>query len=128
MEITTQAPQEVIEAEMRRVIAAGRYEMAHLFSEEGLVLAEAFGSRVIDRDRLAEVSVMFQEVRRLAETMGGISRLREVIMEGYNRRKIVFRFFPAFGQEVILVAVVPPRTAYRQATNQLMRRIESIQV
>jgi predicted regulator of Ras-like GTPase activity (Roadblock/LC7/MglB family) len=128
MEEKPRAPQELIESKMRDFIQAGRYELAHLFSEEGLVLAEAFGSRVIERDRLAEVSVMFQEVRKLAETMGGISQLREVIMEGQNRRKIVFRFFPAFGQEVILVAVVPPRTAYRQATNQLVKLVESIEV
>lgn len=128
MEEQVRAPQERIESKMRDFIAAGRYEMAHLFSEEGLVLAEAYGSRVIERDTLAEVSVMFQDVRKLAETMGGISRLREVIMEGYNRRKIVFRFFTAFGQNVILVVVVPPRTAYRQATNQLERFTESIEV
>ncbi len=128
MEEKRRAPQDIIEAKMLALIEAGRYEMAHLFSAEGLVMAEAFGSRVIERDRLAEVSVMFQEVRNLAETMGGISRLREVIMEGQNRRKIVFRFFPAFGQEVILVAVVPPRTAYRLVTNQLVRLIESIRV
>jgi hypothetical protein len=49
--------------------------------------------------------------------------LREVIIEGENHRKIGFRFFQAFGQQVILAVVVPPQKAYKQRTNELEKLI-----
>jgi len=112
---------------MRAIIVEGRYDMVHLFSNEGLPLAECYNEDVIKKDRLAELSIMLREVRHMADVMGQISNIKEMIVEGFNNRKIVFRFFQAFDQEVVLAIVVPPKTAYRSLTNSLVRMIESLQ-
>ncbi|MFQ5706295.1 MAG: hypothetical protein ACE5HO_02540 [bacterium] len=121
-----QSPQLVIEAKMKEISELGHYDMVHLFSSEGLPLAEFYGEVILSKDRLAELSLLFREVRKMADVMGQISSIKEMIIEGYNRRKIVFRFFQAFDQEVILAIVVPPRKAYRGLTNSLVRLIERI--
>ena len=104
----------------------GNYEMVRLFSNEGLPLAESYSEQVIEEDRLAELSIMLREVRKMADVMGQISNIKEMIVEGFNHRKIVFRFFQAFNQEVVLVIVIPPGKSYRAMTNALVRTIEQI--
>lgn len=118
-------PQMTIERKMDEILGLGAYEAAYLFSNEGLPIAQASSTngQQVDRDRIAELSILFHDVRRLAGVMGGISRLREVTIEGENHRKIVFRFFNAFGQQVILAVVVPPQKAYKQRTNELEKLI-----
>jgi predicted regulator of Ras-like GTPase activity (Roadblock/LC7/MglB family) len=118
-------PQMTIEKKMDEILGLGAYEAAYLFSNEGLPIAQASSTngQQVDRDRIAELSILFHDVRRLAGVMGGISRLREVTIEGENHRKIVFRFFNAFGQQVILAVVVPPQKAYKQRTNELEKLI-----
>jgi predicted regulator of Ras-like GTPase activity (Roadblock/LC7/MglB family) len=119
------SPQVTIENKMAEILSLGTYEAAYLFSDEGLPIAQASNAngQQVDRDRIAELSILFHDVRRMASVMGGISRLREVIIEGENHRKIVFRFFNAFGQQVILAVVVPPQKAYKQRTNELEKLI-----
>jgi predicted regulator of Ras-like GTPase activity (Roadblock/LC7/MglB family) len=118
-------PQMTIEKKMSEILSLGTYEAAYLFSDEGLPIAQASSTngQQVDRDRIAELSILFHDVRRLAAVMGGISRLREVTIEGENHRKIVFRFFNAFGQQVILAVVVPPQKAYKQRTNELEKLV-----
>jgi len=124
-EVAAKTPQLTIEKKMAEILGFGTYEAAYLFSDEGLPIAQASttNGQQVDRDRIAELSILFHDVRRLASAMGGISRLREVIIEGENHRKIVFRFFNAFGQQVILAVVVPPQKAYKQRTNELEKLI-----
>ncbi|MEE4310809.1 MAG: hypothetical protein V2J62_02970 [candidate division KSB1 bacterium] len=120
------SPQEVIEEYLNEVQELGNYESAYLFSQEGLPMAEVRGETEITEDRLIEMSVLFQEVRKMADVMGGISELKEIILEGYNRKKIVFRFFEGFDQTVVLALVIPPRKTYRGLTNSLMRLVQKL--
>jgi len=124
-EVTVKSPQELIETKMADILEHGTYEAAYLFSDEGLPIAQASNAegQQVDRDRIAELSILFHDVRRMAAAMGGISQLREVIIEGENHRKIVFRFFKAFGQQVILAVVVPPKKSYKQRTNELEKLV-----
>ncbi len=123
---TTASPQFQIESRMQEILQAGNYDMVHLFSSEGLPLAERYHERVIDKDRLVELAMLLREVKQMADVMGRISDVKELIVEGFNHRKIVFRFFRAFNQEVALAVVVPPKKAYRSLTNQLIRFIEQV--
>ena len=116
-------PQAAIESRMAEIVTAGNIEAAHLFSDEGLPIAQWASQQNVERDRIAEMAIMLHELRRMAGVMGGISRLREVTIEGENRRKIVFRFFQAFEQQVVLAVVVPPNKTYRQRTNELEKLI-----
>lgn len=100
--------------------------MVRLFSNEGLPLAEYYNDHVIEEDRLTELSILFREVKKMADVMGKIADIKEMIVEGYNHRKIVFRFFKAFEQDVVLAIVVPPKKAYRGLTNSLVRTIEQV--
>ncbi|MGH7493639.1 MAG: hypothetical protein ACREOO_14775 [bacterium] len=121
--VKVKIPQAAIESRMAEIVTAGNIEAAHLFSDEGLPIAQFASQQNVERDRIAEMAILLHEVRRMAGVMGGISRLREVTIEGENRRKIVFRFFQAFEQQVVLAVVVPPNKTYRQRTNELEKLI-----
>lgn len=120
------SPQLLIEEFMKEVIGLGNYEMACLFSQEGLPMAEVKGEDIVPEDRLVEMSILFQEIRRMADVMGGISELKELMLEGNNRRKIIFRFFHGFDQSLVLALVIPPKKTYRGLTNKLVRIIEKL--
>ncbi|MFQ5823974.1 MAG: hypothetical protein ACE5JB_07965 [bacterium] len=122
----SQSPQMVIQERMREISELGNYDMVHLFSNEGLPIAEYYRDQIVEKDRLVELSMLFREVKKMADVMGKISSVKEMIIEGYNQRKIVFRFFHAFNQEVVLAIVVPPKKTYRALTNTLVRIIEKI--
>ncbi|HDP99332.1 MAG TPA: hypothetical protein ENN22_09140 [bacterium] len=120
------SPQQQIQQFMDEIIELGHYETAYLFSDEGLPLAHSFTKEVVSEDRLVEMSVLFQEIRNMADVMGGISQIRELIVEGNNKRRIIFRFFSAFDQQVILALIIPPKKSYRGFTNKLIRLIQKI--
>ena len=101
------SPQIQIEEFMQDIVTRGNYEMACLFSHEGLPMAEAKGASIVSEDRLVELSVIFKQIVQMADVMGGISELREIVIEGNNRRKIIFRFFEGFEQLLVLSVVVP---------------------
>jgi len=120
------SPQLKIENFMEEVIALGNYEMAYLLSQEGLLLAQSKNDEIVPEDRLVELSVQFQEIQRMADVMAGISEIKELAIEGYNKRKIIFRFFNAFDQSVTLALIIPPQKTYRGLTNKLVRLIQKI--
>jgi len=120
------SPQERIENFMAEVIKLGNYETAYLLSEEGLALAHDMADEIVPEERLVEMAVLFQEIQKMVDVMGGISEIKELVVEGHNKRKIIFRFFNAFDQKVILSLVVPPQKTYRGLTNKLVRLIQKI--
>ena len=113
------APQERIENFMKEVIELGNYEMAYLLSHEGLLLAQS-------KARLVEMSVLFQEIQQMADVMAGISEIKELGIEGINKRRIIFRFFHAFDQLVTLALIIAPQKSYRGLTNRLVRIIQKV--
>ena len=125
LEVET-SPQAMIERRMAEVIALGNYEAAYLFSQEGLPMAQA-RKEAKEETPLVEISMLLREVRSTAAEIAGLSRLREIVVEGENK-KIVFRFFPAFEQEVVLVVVVPKGKSYRQHTNRLEKMIAALSI
>ncbi len=120
------SPQESIEKFMAEVVKLGNYETAYLLSEEGLALAHNLTDEIIPEDRLVELSVLFQEIQKMADVMGGIDEINELIIEGNNKRRIIFRFFKAFDQHVILALVIPPHKSYRGLTNRLVRLVQKV--
>lgn len=120
------APQEKIENFMKEIIDLGNYEMAYLLSEEGLLLAQSKTDEIIPEDRLVEMSVLFQEIQQMADVMAGIDEIKELAIEGSNKRRIIFRFFNAFGQSVTLALIITPQKSYRGLTNRLVRLIQKV--
>jgi hypothetical protein len=127
MENTLQgSPQTIIETEMKRIIDSGNFEIVHLFSEEGLLLAAASRACPVDPDSLDEITLHFQELRKITDVMDNVLDLKEIILEGDGSRKLAFRFFKAFDQLVVLSLVIPPRKTYRKFTNGLVKLIQSV--
>lgn len=120
------SPQFLIQDAMRAILESGNYDMVHLFSNEGLPIAESYNNGIVPKERLVELSILFRELKKMADLMGQISNIKELIVEGNNHRKIVFRFFRAFNQEVVLAIVVPPKKSYRGLTNSLIKTIEQL--
>ncbi len=120
------APQEQIENFMKEVVTEGNYEMAYLISQEGLLLAQSKAAEVIPEDRLVEMAILFQEIQQMADVMAGIDEIKELSIEGSNKRKIIFRIFNAFGQTVTLVLIVSPGKSYRGLTNRLVRLVQKV--
>lgn len=120
------SPQEQIQKFMSEVIEEGNYESAYLFSEEGLTLASGTKKEIIEEDRFVEMAMILQNIQKMADVMGGIDNIRELIIDGNNRRKIVFRFFHAFNQDLVLALIIPPRKTYRGLTNKLVRLVQKI--
>jgi hypothetical protein len=120
------APQQKIENFMKEVIELGNYEMAYLLSQEGLLLAQSKTDEIIPEDRLVEMSILFQDIQQMADVMAGISEIKELAIEGINKRKIIFRFFMAFDQSVTLALIIPPQKTYRGLTNRLVRIIQKV--
>jgi predicted regulator of Ras-like GTPase activity (Roadblock/LC7/MglB family) len=126
MENMTTAPQPLIEAKMKEISDKGNCEMALLLSNEGLPLAEYYRRQPLAKDNLVELSLLFRQAKKTAEIMADMSDIKEMLVEGFNHRKLAFRFFQAFGQEVALVIVVSPKKSYRALTNALIRSIEAV--
>lgn len=120
------SPQKAIETEMKFAIDSQHVEMAHLYSDEGLLLAEVSEPSPIDRDSLIEITLHFQELLKIADVMGNVLDLKEIILEGEKGRKLVFRFFAAFDQPVVLALVVPPKKTYRKYANRLVRLVKKV--
>lgn len=119
-------PQLAMEDFIQKAVAMGRYEHAFLLSEEGLLLAGDNSDNHMMQDLLIELTGFLREVKKMAETVGGIRQLKEIVIEGDNSKKIIFRFFSAFQQVVALAAVIPEKKSYRSVTNKLIRSVDKI--
>jgi|Deesub1362B_J571_1020462.scaffolds.fasta_scaffold03337_3 hypothetical protein len=119
-------PQRRLEEELVKVINLGNLESAYLFSEEGLLIAGVQGKSEVSQDLALEIFYGVHEgmdVMRRENSFGGVT---EVLLVATSRRKISVRTFPAFGQQVCLVLVVPKGKTYRSHANRLVRIIKQI--
>lgn len=119
-------PQSVIEERMQEIIYLGNYEAAFLFNYEGLPLAQASNSSNVNQAGMVEISLMLKQVQQVANSVADINGLKEIIIEGLNKRKVVFRFFQLFDQTTILAVVVTPRRSYRDLTNRLVKVVKEV--
>ncbi len=117
--------QQIIENFMQEVIKQGNFETAYLFSQEGLPIAQQYSDHST-RMRTVEISVMMNKVQKFMKDLGKLSRIKEIVVEDEDKKRIVFRFLPFFDQTAILIIVVPPRKAYRGFTNRLAKLIVAL--
>lgn len=120
------SPQEKIEAEIRNVVDLGNYEAGFLFSEEGLPLVQVSAGSPCSGDELLEIALSLQQPKEKLDALEGFSIVKEILVLGGSRRKLVFRYFQAFEQVVILAIVVPPGKTYRAYTNRIVRTIREV--
>lgn len=123
MSSDSQSLQEKIEEQMKKIVHLGAYQSVFLFDQEGLQLAQYAPEGVVEEVRVIEISMMILEINKTVENLAGITDLKEIMVEGLDGKKIIFRFIPFYGQTAIFVAVIPRHKTYRSLTNRLQRAI-----
>jgi len=115
--------QEKIESIMQVSQQEGRWESIYLFSSEGLLLAGSSGSRDHSQDRLLEFAFSLIETTALLEKDLPV---KEVTIRSKTRAYMVFRYFHAWDDALILAAVVRGRKGYKRAMSGLMKYIQEL--
>ena len=74
---------------------------------------------------MVEISLMLEAVQRTVNSVGEFNGLKEILVEGINKRKVVFRFFDLFDQPFILAVIVTPGRSYKNLTNRLVKTVQT---
>ena len=115
--------QEKIESVMQTSHQEERWESIILFSSEGLLLASWGSSEDLTQDRLLEFAFSLIETTHLLEENMAV---KEINIRSQGRRMMVFRYFQAWEEALILAAVVHGRKGYKRAMSRLIRHIQEV--
>lgn len=121
--MTIASEQQRIESVMRQFSREDRWECIQLYSADGLLMAAHGESPVYNPDKLLEFSFSLIETVRLLEPD---TRVKEIVIRGMQNRKLVFHFFNALDETMILAAVLHTRKGYRRAMDNVIRMIREI--
>jgi predicted regulator of Ras-like GTPase activity (Roadblock/LC7/MglB family) len=119
------AERESVQARIERVMSelgsGGRWDGICLFSSDGLLMARQAESD--DEAALLETAIALAgPVRDLKDRI----QSPEIIVAGAGVR-LVFRFFSAWEQDLILAAVIRQRKGFRRRLSRLVRVIQSLE-
>ena len=114
--------QERIELVMNSFHREDRWESIYLFSCEGLLLAGCGRSEDEKQDSLLEYAFSLIETSRLMEEKS----VREINIQIHGRRYMIFRYFTAWDESLILAAVVSGKKGYKRAIGRLIRHIQEV--
>lgn len=101
---------------------AGGFQVSVLASSHGLPVVTSPPD--YDLDVTAAMVALLTSVASEAQSRVGMGFLDEVTVRSHDRMRLVCRYFQASGDEFILAAFVPPKTAYRRATNRAIAQIQ----
>lgn len=97
-----------------------RWESVFLFSSEGLLMARSGTSENYSEESLLEFSFSLSDLVNLIEDDLPV---KEIIISGINKRKLVFRYFRAWDNPMVIAAVVSGKKGYRRALGRLINTI-----
>jgi len=116
--------QAVIENAMQELgLNEARWESIALFSDDGLLMAACGESPLYDQESLLEFCFSLMNTVNL---LGNDQPLQEIIVKAKDHRLLVFRYFHAWDENMILAAVIPGRKGYKRALNRLLAKIYSL--
>ncbi len=115
--------QKKIEALMKRYREEGRWESIALFSSEGLLMAGEGQSGTYQEDQLLEFS--FSLIELASRFRSGVP-VCEITVSGEGGTRLVFQYFDAGNEQLVLAAVHRGRRGYRRAMQGLVKQIHSI--
>ena len=115
--------QDQIEEAMRQFGEGNRWDCVFLFSSEGFKMASEGVSLIYDQDALLEFS--FSQIEAI-KLLGDNPPVKEVLILGKERHRLIFRYFEGLGENLILTAVVSGRKGYRRAMANLIRFIQNL--
>lgn len=114
--------QQQLETTMRAYQEEERWESMTLFSSEGLPMASTGYSLVYNQENLLEFAFSLIESVRL---LGHDLPAREIIIRGRKGKTMVFKYFEAWDDELILAAVISGRKGYKRAMGKLIKWLKS---
>ncbi|MBN1894889.1 hypothetical protein JW906_10355, partial [bacterium] len=115
--------QQKIESAMAAFAMEERWESIILYSSEGLKMAAHGVSPAYDPEHLLEFAFTQIETVRL---LGDRMPVKEIRIQGKDRRILVFRYFDAWGSPMILSAVLAGRKGYKRAMTRLIDLIQKL--
>ncbi len=110
-----------IEASMKEIGEGMRWESIFLFSSEGLLMARSGESSEYGEDHLLEFAFSLNDLVNLLEDNLPV---KEIIISGIHRKKLVFRYFRAWNNPMVIAAVVSGRKGYKRALGRLIKTIQ----
>jgi len=114
--------QQQLERSMKNFLEEERWEAMTLFSSEGLPMASTGYSLVYNQENLLEFAFSLIESVRL---LGNDLPAREITIRGREGKTLVFKYFEAWDDELILAAVVTGRKGYKRAMGKLIKWLQS---
>ncbi len=99
----------------------GGFQVSVLTSSEGLPIITVPAD--YDSDLASAMVALLQKVSNEAQGHLGMSEVDEVTIRGQDFTHLVCRRFVIGGNELILVAIVPPGRSYRRVMNRAVRQI-----
>jgi len=115
--------QKKIEKILFSLVNTGLYESIYLYNADGLPLVENQPSSKINNVDPVEISVMMSQIRQALSRLDDLGHINEIVIEGSNGKKIVFRYIYLFEQMTTLIAIIPAGKYYRNITNRLQKTL-----
>ncbi len=116
--------QDRIQQVMQTYREEDRWESIYLFSAEGFLMARDGVSASYNEDALLEFSLTLVSA---VELLGDNMPVKEIIIRGKERKRLVFRYFEAWGSNLVLAAVITGRKGYIRAMDRLIKHIANQQ-
>ena len=109
---------------MRSLYQTGRFEVAILASLDGLPIATEPPD--LDPQVAAATVAMLRKVSSNTQEQLGMAELDEATIRSRDGARLACRCLAAGGQDMILIAIVPPGRYYRRATSRAIRQIKQL--
>ncbi len=115
--------QKKIEKILFSMVNTGLYDSIYLYNADGLPLVDNQPfSKINDVDPV-EISIMMSQIRHAVSGLDDLGHINEIVIEGSNSKKIVFRYMSLFDQTITLIAIIPAGKYYRNITNRLQKTL-----
>ena len=114
--------QQQLEATMKQFQEEERWEAMTLFSSEGLPMASVGYSLIYNQENLLEFAFSLIESARL---LGNDLPAREITVRGRDGKTMVFKYFEAWDDELIMAAVISGHKGYKRAMGKLIKWLQS---
>jgi len=115
--------QKKIEKILFSLVKTGLYEAIYLYNDDGLPLVDNQPFAKISKVDPVEISIMMSQIRKTISGLDDLGNINEIVIEGANGKKIVFRYISLFEQTTTLIATIPAGKYYRNMTNKLQKTL-----
>jgi len=112
-----------IESIMKNYVEEGRWESIFLFSSEGFLMANYGISQIYNEEKLLEFSFSLIDTVKL---LGDEPPAKEIIIRGKEKKILIFRYFRALEDDLIIAAIISGKKGYKRALSKVIKLISSL--